>query len=235
MPKNTKVGSPAAAQGTGTQPENTTDIGSVVDSAKDAASHVMDQVRDQATERADQQKQTVASGFVSVADAVRRMSDGLREHDQGPVAHYAAELGHALGDRAERAANYLRERDIRQLMSDTEDFARRSPGVFLGTAFVLGLAASRFLKSSRPVPDYLGNRPDPSRALPPATQGSGPSSYSGSTSTAEPWTRISTADPALGSDPTTGAPSSGGSGSTRTASAPGYSTPGTSSNPTQGL
>ncbi len=200
-----------------------TDSGSVVDSAKEAASHVMDQVKDHATIRADQQRQTVASGFVSVAEAVRRMSDGLREHDQGPVAHYAAELGHALGDKAERAANYLRERDVRQLVSDTEGFARRSPSTFLGTAFLLGLAASRFLKSSRPVPMYTPNRLDPSRALPPAhTPDPWAAPYASPASTPAPWTPASnptpgfTTSPSTGSNPSSGAFGNGGSEDWRT-------------------
>jgi|SRR5947209_8681208 len=140
-------------------------VGTVVDSAKQAASHMMDQVRDQAATRADEQRQTVASGFASVADAFRQMGDGLREKGEGPVAQYAAELGQAMGGQIEQIGNYLRGRDIRQLVNDTENFARRSPGVFLGGAFLLGLAASRFLKSS-PAPDFIRNFPDPNRALP---------------------------------------------------------------------
>src|SRR5205085_7660103 len=129
MAKTTKADDPLATP--------SSDGGSVVDSAKEAASQVMDQVRDQASMRVDQQRKTVASGFVAVADAVRRMSDGLREHDQGPVAHYASELGHVLGDRVEGVAHYLRDRDVRQLLHDTENIARRSPGMFLGGAFML--------------------------------------------------------------------------------------------------
>lgn len=163
MAKKTKADDPLAPQtdGSSTESGSGSENASVVDSAKEAASQVIDQVRDQATMRVDQQRQTVASGFVSVADAVRRMSDGLREHDQGLVAHYAAELGHALGDRVESVAHYLRERDVRQLLHDTENFARRSPGTFLGGAFVLGLAASHFLKSSCPRAGLHGQQTGP--------------------------------------------------------------------------
>jgi hypothetical protein len=137
--------------------------------AKEAASGVIDQAKDQATTRVDQRRQTAASGVQAVAHAFRNMGDDLRNREEGPVAEYAAEIGHAIGGQAERLANYLRQRDVRQLVGDAEDFARRSPAVFLGSAFVLGLAASRFLKSSRRVPDPLANMPDPNRALPPAS------------------------------------------------------------------
>ncbi len=137
--------------------------------AKDAASHAIDQAKEQATSRMDEQRQTAASGFQAVAQAFRTMGDDLRNRDQGPVAGYAAEIGQAMGGQVERLAKYLQQRDVRQLVTDAEDFARRSPAVFLGSAFVLGLAASRFLKSSRPAPDFLANMPDPNRALPPAS------------------------------------------------------------------
>jgi hypothetical protein len=184
MPKKTRTDEGLAEDGAGdTQPEATSSgigsaAGGVVDSAKQAASQakeaagqVIDQAKDEATSRADQQRRTVASGFEAVAHAFRGMGDDLRNREQGPVAEYAAELGHAVGGQVERIANYLRDRDVHQLVSDAEDFARRSPAVFLGSAFVLGLAASRFIKSSRPAPDLFANMPDPNRALPAATTG----------------------------------------------------------------
>jgi hypothetical protein len=59
-------------------------------------------------------------------------------------------------------------------VDEVENFARRRPAMFLGGAFLLGLAATRFLKSSRQSHSsefeharYAGE-PDPSRALPAA-------------------------------------------------------------------
>ncbi len=118
--------------------------------AKEAAGRVIEQAKDQATSRAEERRQSVATGFEAVAHAFRSMGDDLRNQEKGPVAEYAAEIGNAMGGQVERLANYLQGRDVHQLVTDAEDFARRSPAVFLGSAFVLGLAASRFLKSSRP-------------------------------------------------------------------------------------
>jgi hypothetical protein len=137
--------------------------------AKDAASQAIDQAKDQATSRIDEHRQTAASGIQAVAQAFHSMGEDLRNRDQGPVAGYAAEIGHAMGGQVERLAKYLQQRDVHQLVTDAEEFARRSPAVFLGSAFVLGLAASRFLKSSRPAPDFVANMPDPNRALLPAS------------------------------------------------------------------
>ncbi|MBV9225885.1 MAG: hypothetical protein JOY85_17765 [Acidobacteriaceae bacterium] len=158
--------------------------GGVVDSAKQAASqaasqaketasHVIDQAKDQAASQVDQGRQTLASGLGSVAQAFQSMGNRLRNQDEGPIAQYAAEMGQAMGGQVERLANYLQGRNMQELLNDVEGFARRSPAVFLGSAFVLGLAASRFLKSSRPAPDYSTRVEDPAHLLPPASARTG--------------------------------------------------------------
>ncbi len=152
-------------------------VSDMVDSAKQAGAQVLDQAKNQATVHADQQRQTLASGIQAVAHAFHSMGDDLSNREEGPVAKYAADMGHAVAGQVEQFANYLRDRDIRQLISDTEEFARRSPAVFLGGAFVIGLAASRFLKSSRPTSGESAPRassPGPNTsgtqlALPPAS------------------------------------------------------------------
>jgi hypothetical protein len=116
--------------------------------AKDAA-RAMDEAKEQATSRADPQREAVAAGLHVVSRAFRSMGDDLKSREQGGLAGYAAEIRQAMSGQMERAANYLRGRDIHQLVTDAEDFARRSPAVFIGTSFLLGLAVSRFLKSSR--------------------------------------------------------------------------------------
>jgi hypothetical protein len=143
--------------------------------AKEAAGRAIDQAKSEVASRADQQRESAATGFQAVAHAFRNMGDDLRNQEQGPVAQYAAEIGNAMGSQVERFANYLRGRDVHQLITDAEDFARRSPALFLGGAFVLGLATSRFLKSSRPESRSVsrssqGPETDAQRFLPPASR-----------------------------------------------------------------
>ena len=45
-------------------------------------------------------------------------------------------------------SGYLREGEPGTMMHDIEDMARRSPGAFIGTAFVTGLLVARFLRAS---------------------------------------------------------------------------------------
>ncbi len=169
------------ATSTSTQEQTNTgsssDVSGMADSAKqaagqakEAASHVIDQAKEQAASRVDQQRQTLASGLGAVAQAFNSMGNRLRNQDEGPVAQYAAEMGQAVGGQVDRLSKYLQGRNLQELVTDVESFARRSPGAFLGSAFVLGLAASRFLKSSRPAPDPSStNITDPSHLLPPAS------------------------------------------------------------------
>jgi len=183
MARRTKSEDPVAVgQGDGTDEsaDGNSTVSAISDTAKqaasqakDAASNMLDQAKDQAASRIDQQRQTLASGIQAVANAFRSMGEDLRNKEEGPVAQYGAEIGQAIGGQVERLGSYLQGRDIHQLITEAEDFARRSPAVFLGSAFVLGLAASRFLKSSRPAASSRSNggqvgSAKPQLALPPA-------------------------------------------------------------------
>jgi hypothetical protein len=59
-----------------------------------------------------------------------------------------ADIAMTAADRAEDLARYLRETDVRQMIGTVENFARRQPLLFLGGAFALGVAASRFIKAA---------------------------------------------------------------------------------------
>ncbi|MDQ6760535.1 MAG: hypothetical protein M3Z32_11830 [Acidobacteriota bacterium] len=141
-------------------------VNQAVDSAKQTASQLGDQVRQQLASRADEQRETAATGLTSLADAVRRMGEGLKNQDQTPVTQFASHYGESLAGQVDKAATYLRNRDAGAIMNDLESLARRRPAAFLSGAFILGLLGSRFLKSSRPAPDLMYGMPDPKRALP---------------------------------------------------------------------
>jgi len=133
-----------------------------VDQAQDKAGEVADQAQQKVGEVVDQAKQTVTSQVSSrkdqaaeslrtVADAIRHTGDDLRSRDQAGVAQYAS----MAADRVEDFSQFISERDVNQIVSDVERYARRNKGLFLGGAFALGLVAARFLKSSSQ-PDYQG-------------------------------------------------------------------------------
>ena len=79
----------------------------------------------------------------------------MRKQDEGPIAEYVD----TAASQVEQFANMLREQDLEQLMNTTAQFARRQPALFLGAAFALGFAATRFIKSSAPSGGQMARGP----------------------------------------------------------------------------
>lgn len=118
-------------------------VKSTAGSAYDSAAHT-------ATSKLDDQKLNLSMGLSSVADSVRRIGEGLHGGDapvEG-VAKVTAEYSDTVAKKLDQAAEYLGNKDLKQMYGDAESFARRNPAVLIGGAFVLGMLAVRFLKSS---------------------------------------------------------------------------------------
>jgi ElaB/YqjD/DUF883 family membrane-anchored ribosome-binding protein len=123
---------------------------------QEKASEVGEQVREHGSELAKQaqgkvkstletQKKKGVGELSGLAEAVRQTSQTLREQDKEGVANYAERAAEQM----DRMVQYFDSRDVGELLNETEMFARRHPEAFLGGAFMLGLVAGRFLKSSR--------------------------------------------------------------------------------------
>src|SRR5690606_24268315 len=52
------------------------------------------------------------------------------------------------GDRLRQLADRIRNQGAEEMAAEAADFARRRPAVFIGGAFIVGLALARFLKST---------------------------------------------------------------------------------------
>lgn len=135
---------------TGTQDNSTTDqvkqsAGQVADQTQQAASQVADQAKQAAKSQLAVRKDQTAQGLNFVSSAVSDMGDKLRQNDQ--TSSYA-QLADQAANQVQRFAGYLKNHDVREIVGDVEDWARRDPMLALGGAFVLGLVAARFLKSS---------------------------------------------------------------------------------------
>ncbi|MFJ5731827.1 hypothetical protein [Streptomyces paradoxus] len=82
------------------------------------------------------------------AQVVREWADDLSGlADSADADSPARSLVSQAADRGHRAADYLDERGVGGLMDDVQDFARRRPGAFLGTAVVAGFAVGRLAKA----------------------------------------------------------------------------------------
>lgn len=116
---------------------------------KQKARRVADQAQEKVTE---QVRQGIDTGRQRAAGTLNGIAHSLissGEENEGVAGRYISRAGHEV----ERLSDYLENTDVRQLMTQAEGFARRQPLAFLGGAFVLGLVAARFLKSSQRAED----------------------------------------------------------------------------------
>lgn len=111
------------------------------DAAKDLASDATDRVKT----AMDEQKAASADYLGTIAQAVHRAA-GEFQSDVPQAAQYIRQAAGQI----ETVAHAVRDRNMRELVGEVQDFARRQPTLFFGGAVVLGFAALRFLKSSAP-------------------------------------------------------------------------------------
>ena len=108
-----------------------------------SAGQLAERAADVGIQQADRGREMAAGGIEKVAETIRRVSTDMQT-DQPQIANVAS----TAADQAEKVAQFLRENDTRQIISNVEAAARRQPLIFLGGAFVLGAAASRFIKAA---------------------------------------------------------------------------------------
>jgi hypothetical protein len=111
---------------------------SVADSAKDLASKASEKVVS-----AVQEQKAAGANFVSgMASSMRRAANEFGQIPQ------AAQYMRLAADQIDSASDAFRRRDLNQLVSDVQGFARRQPTAFFGVAVLAGFAVVRFLKTS---------------------------------------------------------------------------------------
>ena len=118
------------------------------DEARHAARDAAEQTKTRTQELAEGQKTRAAEKIEGYGSAVHRAAEKLRDENDENLAHYAD----VVANEFDRAAGYLRQRDLRSLMHDIEDGIRRRPEIALGALFIAGLAIARFVKASSPPP-----------------------------------------------------------------------------------
>ena len=111
--------------------------------ATDSAAHLAERAADLGLQQADRGREQAAHGLEEVIKGIRRVSTDM-QGEQPAIANAAL----SAADHAERVAQYLRQTDARQMIGKVESVARRQPLIFIGGAFLLGVAASRFIKAA---------------------------------------------------------------------------------------
>ena len=134
--------------------------------ATQGAREVATTAQSEARTRLERGKQDAATTLSSVATTLLQSGLQLRDERQEMAGEYVERAARQI----ERAANYVQNADLREVVGEVEDFARRRPALFIGSAFAAGLLAARFLKSSRTTsrrPDEASAEPYMDREVPP--------------------------------------------------------------------
>jgi hypothetical protein len=135
------------------EPYAATSNADIVDQAKEAVSNVASRTSDKVVSRLDEGKNRAAEGLTAMVNVLR--DTGQKFSEQNPPA-LAQDCLNSTTDQIERFANYVRSTNVKQMVGQVEDFARRQPAIFFGAAFALGLLTARFLRSSGQNAGYRG-------------------------------------------------------------------------------
>ncbi len=119
-----------------------------------AAGHQKALVKEKAKETAGslelEARQTADRGIGRATERLKSVADALRSGSDAMSAE-EPEMGSALqsaAERVDRVGQYLDERDAQAIISETQDYGRRNPAIFLGGALAAGIFVGRFLSSS---------------------------------------------------------------------------------------
>lgn len=91
-----------------------------------------------------QQQRSAGADFIGSIAAATQRAAGEFDTAMPQAAQYIRQASEQI----QSVADVVRERDVKELVGEVENFARRQPTLFFGGAMVLGFAAFRFLKSS---------------------------------------------------------------------------------------
>lgn len=123
--------------------------------AKEQAQQVAGQARGRVAAQVDQRSTQVGEQVTSTAHDARSIAEQMRSKGQDKPA----QLAETIADRVEQVGNYLKNGTSDQFLGDLERIGRKQPMAITLGGFVLGFAASRFLKASssqryQSSPDY---------------------------------------------------------------------------------
>ncbi|WP_298447482.1 hypothetical protein [uncultured Marinobacter sp.] len=126
--------------------------GAASEEVKAGAQDAADTVSAEAGHYADQAKGAAADEVKDVASALRSAAEEMRRGSAQERTF--SQIAEGLAD----ASDAMRDKDLGEMVGAVSNFARRNPMVFLGSAALIGFAATRFARASS------DGRPDPNEA-----------------------------------------------------------------------
>lgn len=122
--------------------DNTTQLS---DAARDLAGSAKDKVAGAVSQQKSIGADYIGSWALATDNAAQAFDAELPQ---------AARYIRQAADQIQGVANTVRDRDVRDLVGEAQEFARKQPTLFFAGAVVLGFAALRFLKSA-PAPTMV--------------------------------------------------------------------------------
>ena len=117
------------------------------DTARNVGKDAYNRISEAGTQKTEEVKDGAASEIDNISSALRSAAEKSREGS--PQERTFGQAAEALAD----FSDTVRNKDLGQLLSEVNTFARRNPMAFLGGAALLGFAATRFAKASSSRPD----------------------------------------------------------------------------------
>jgi hypothetical protein len=116
----------------------------VKETAAEMARAIRETVKEEAERLFEEQRDRVSSRAVKVGKATRQVAHALKAVRLDAVA----EQVEAGARRVDDASDYIKERNLTEILQDAEDIIQRNRGLAVGGLFVAGFALARFLKAS---------------------------------------------------------------------------------------
>lgn len=120
--------------------------GEVAEKARSRAEEARERVGGKVREEVDRRSSEAGEQVTAMADALRKAADQLEQDGKDAPAKVARQAA----ERLQGVGGYLTLADAQQIMSDVERYARRQPWLVAAAGALVGIAAARFLKASRP-------------------------------------------------------------------------------------
>ncbi len=108
----------------------------VTDTAARAKQKVSDAGR-QASDKIDEKRGPAADALQSAASTIHEKAEDL------PGGETVKSVAHSAADKLESTAGYIREHDVKAMLSDVEEIVKRNPGPSLLIAVAVGFLIGR--------------------------------------------------------------------------------------------
>lgn len=118
--------------------------GQAIDQSKQSASQAVETAKQQVMQQLTTQKGRAADAIGNFKAPISEISQTFTNHGQPQLSSLSDSLAGQIG----QVSDYLRASDFDVITRDAQAFAKQNPALVIGGAFVLGILAARFFKSS---------------------------------------------------------------------------------------